>query len=1166
MTLSTRDFPPTLVRDKRLKCFVYNANGRNLLNDGLSLFRCLSVFLFKTDARACTNNARKLREKYCNWIGIETQNLKTISIADIKNIERCFKTGIRLYESKNNTPSRYLHIQRHEFNGKSPFHNLPKNKIMNVYFHQKQHFCLITELKSLVGFYKCKTCYTLYPKKKFLTQHRKNCVGLQTTIVKSGEFHLREKNFEILQKLGINVPDPHRLNSIYFACVDIETKPTQLKSNFNTAKMTFCYRHDPIVISVATNIPEERSRLFVCNDSKNLEGVVRNFTKYLEQLRKKVIHLNFVRLKPIFGQLYGLKERVKNAGKTQRYHYVRIKNTIRHFAKYYSCLNILGFNSRSYDWRILSPVLFPILQQEYGGIRFMIKRQGRYDFFTTPGFRFGDVMNYLGQFCSLKDFCKSYGGKIPKKVFPFKLLKKGLKALKNMGMPKKKYFYSDLSGKSLLGDTEKTIDENYKKFTKQYKGNKCKNLYEWLLIYSDTDTKAMVKPIENMLQVYFEHNVDLLSSHPTIQSAVLPILMKFAPPNSNYIVPDKNTYQILRKSIRGGLSCIFCKYSEAHISPVHQNSKHKVKKILTLDSNSQYCGALCGESPVGPYLIRRKENEFRGELYGKSTLAIHWLNWQSRKYHSPIAHMGNTGEGVIFVKGRQYRADGIMDNQKWKTLFFYDGCTTHGHTKCGRTGDEISPISRKTYAEMLKETKMRNKNLTSAGYKIVVKNSCDFKTDIKNNRKLANFIKHSSLELPSKKTRMCESQVIKKIKQGKLFGFALVNVEVDKHSPKYDTIKQFPPIIRKLRVNREMLAPKLQKIALKRKILTRPKECLVGCMSGKNILFYTPVLKYIINKLDVKITKVHQVIEFAGGQKPFESFGKFVANGRRMGDKQNSSIITNVYKTFGSTCYGMFAYRADRARRIKIVPGDEAQKLIMSPRFISLTELTNDFVEIEMQQRKVKDCFPIQVAVATYELAKLNLLKFVYSFLFKYFDPKLFSILQTDTDSATIAFAKENFEDAVKPHKKEDYEKQKYKFLVDDSSKSRYDYFKREPLKFKVEQEGTCFVGLSSKCYFIGKGKTKSEQETVKVATKGVQKERNKSLLNKKSFLKALETHEGVEIENISFRTRPGQKHKDPHMYTAKVKKIGLQPFDSKRKYLPPDYVFSEPHDETLEY
>jgi hypothetical protein len=95
------------------------------------------------------------------------------------------------------------------------------------------------------------------------------------------------------------------------------------------------------------------------------------------------------------------------------------------------------------------------------------------------------------------------------------------------------------------------------------------------------------------------------------------------------------------------------------------------------------------------------------------------------------------------------------------------------------------------------------------------------------------------------------------------------------------------------------------------------------------------------------------------------------------------------------------------------------------------------------------------------------MLQFYYDCLDKYVDRSDFQYIEMDTDSAYLALSGAKLDDVIKPHMKEEYEKDKYNWFPNETTKELKAYNKRTPGLFKVEFEGNTMYALCSKLYFV---------------------------------------------------------------------------------------------------
>ncbi len=101
-----------------------------------------------------------------------------------------------------------------------------------------------------------------------------------------------------------------------------------------------------------------------------------------------------------------------------------------------------------------------------------------------------------------------------------------------------------------------------------------------------------------------------------------------------------------------------------------------------------------------------------------------------------------------------------------------------------------------------------------------------------------------------------------------------------------------------------------------------------------------------------------------------------------------------------------------------------------------------------------------------------------------------------DTDSNYFAFSEDSIEKFIKPHMREEYEKDKYNFLpsecgelhptfkVDGKAFTKAQYDERRPGLFKVETTKDKMISLCSKMYCA----SDITEEKIKFSCKGIQK------------------------------------------------------------------------------
>ena len=276
-----------------------------------------------------------------------------------------------------------------------------------------------------------------------------------------------------------------------------------------------------------------------------------------------------------------------------------------------------------------------------------------------------------------------------------------------------------------------------------------------------------------------------------------------------------------------------------------------------------------------------------------------------------------------------------------------------------------------------------------------------------------------------------------------------------------------------------------------------------------------------------------------------------VSDARRAGDADSAKkIIAETMKLIGNSGYGSLIMDKERHRDTLYTEGRGAAQLnINDPRFKKCTVITDNMYEMEMAKTKIRFDLPIQLGYHILQLAKLWMLQFRYDCLEEYCYVNDFEYLEMDTDSAYLSLAGKQFEDIVKPNKKQSlhYEKmgqcRDFEYTSEDGffprecCKRHKAYDKRTPGLFKMEAEGKAMIALCSKTYIL-----KKYDDEVKFSSKGL----NKAILKEPfpSFRHVLQTGQTKSSTNQGFRTW------DNTIYTYQQSKGGLSYFYCKREVM----------------
>ena len=140
-----------------------------------------------------------------------------------------------------------------------------------------------------------------------------------------------------------------------------------------------------------------------------------------------------------------------------------------------------------------------------------------------------------------------------------------------------------------------------------------------------------------------------------------------------------------------------------------------------------------------------------------------------------------------------------------------------------------------------------------------------------------------------------------------------------------------------------------------------------------------------------------------------------VVNDRRMADlNPEYTVRGETSKTMGNSAYGRTQMNKFAHTKVTFTKEINVPKLVASPFSKTMQEPNGDVYEIEKQKRKVLLDLPMQIGIAVYSYAKLRLIEF-WEFTNTYLMNDHYQLMECDTDSSYIAFAKNNIDECVKP-------------------------------------------------------------------------------------------------------------------------------------------------------
>jgi hypothetical protein len=359
--------------------------------------------------------------------------------------------------------------------------------------------------------------------------------------------------------------------------------------------------------------------------------------------------------------------------------------------------------------------------------------------------------------------------------------------------------------------------------------------------------------------------------------------------------------------------------------------------------------------------------------------------------------------------------------------------------------------------------------------------------------------------------------------------YGLLEVDLKVPEEKYEYFGEMPPIFKNIEYSEEEGGEYMKKVIRKTETKFSTSRKLIASLKATKITITSTLLKWLVGK-GVTVTKLYGVIP-AQEAKPFKDFVNWVSHERRKGDVDTTyAIIGEAAKLVGNSAYGRTGMNKNNFQKVRFCTETQFNRA-KNNYFFNDAEEYDGVYEVASRPRTVKQNMPIQVAFNVLNDAKLRMLEFYYDFIDKYIDRRDYQYIYMDTDSAYMALSANGINNLIKPEMREEFEREKDNWFPRTDTNENKAYDKRKPGLFKEEWSGDAMIALSSKTYYCS-----ALAGGDKVSCKGTQKDRNKDVLIKDSFKKALDDGTTIDCKNKGFRFI------DKTMKTYEQDKVGITP------------------------
>ncbi|MCP4652814.1 MAG: hypothetical protein GY858_05465 [Candidatus Omnitrophica bacterium] len=877
----------------------------------------------------------------------------------------------------------------------------------------------------------------------------------------------------------------------------------------------------PFLVAVASNVPYfEKAKLFWLDESPNY---IEDFIQYLIEISKAQTRILLAELRPL---ICFLKEK---ASFLKSY---KVKKIFSNFLSYISRLPVISYNGAGFDAKILREHVIPALIKIEGKIEFCTVRQGRYLLLQTRRLRFVDTLSYLGQgnFISYEKFLKSLDIPEAKLKMPYEFIR-SLDDLKYHGLPDLEYWCSTLRhGENVLGveyrafvkkmknlklsesealkklnlvEVPPSEQEELEYYRKMFSDYGCKTLRDWVGIYTACDVEPLVTACEKFANIFWTFaKCEIFHDYISLPGVSERIAFSKLQADTKIYIPSPIVYDLIRKNIMGGLSTIYVREAIKGVTKINEHiygdSAEFVGGITSFDMTNLY-GFAQNSVPSGPEILRYKIRsyipEFGCEKQKKNKMTELILSLLSWIFKKKVQTQWNSGEFSPILSTTRHRVDGYFAELGLGIEIFGHGGHACIYPTCKKFYDpeEIHPILK------IKNDDVRKRDFKRINYlsqffpgKIFVVYICQFEKEFQSPSGQFFSLYQKFLQIHPEWNilykKRTESQILREIFEGKIFGFVLADFECD------DSLKKktdmWPLFPKKVEIGREDTGEIMQKYLEASNLYANKRLQLIQSHFARQAFYSTSLVQFYL-EMGVKVSNVTLVVQY----QPTADLWEFVMWGANLrleaslSKNKNKEIFGSCAKLAVNSFFGFTIKNPLHYRTVKFVSETQLVSCMNEPRFFMHAErVEEDCFEVHMRKKVARYCSPAAIGMAILCNSKEHMLRAIYNVLYQ-INTRYWKIVLSDTDSLVIMHAQSTwseFEQKCVPEQNRAFfeaMKDKY-FLKEDVLKSKF-------IPGLLKREFACdyVIGLSPKCYVCAKFPPSLGVDLmiVKLCAKGVQ-------------------------------------------------------------------------------
>ncbi|KAL9953248.1 hypothetical protein ACROYT_G040634 [Oculina patagonica] len=423
----------------------------------------------------------------------------------------------------------------------------------------------------------CRKCYPQDRNKIIVRNDQTREDRFKATMKRTGWLRLR--GYRVVEawacevrKSFVDTPRAQTKSYPHAILYDFEAYGDNNQRKEPTPTLTIENAHVPISVSIGDTL--EREPTHICE--RDPAELVRKFMEELERRGKNIR----VQVRAKF-----MPKDVGLLPKAQR----------QKIEEWCNQVPVVGFNSGSYDLNLIKNNFADRLADTTGKVR-VAKNCNKIMFLLTQGFRFLDIINYLGPGTSYEKWVKAYGCEATKSWFPYEWFDSPEK-LDYPGLPDYLAWYSRLKNSFVLKLSE------WRACKKLFREKGMRTFADWLRYYNNLDVMPGLEALQKMKAFYTEKGIDIFKDAVSIPGVSLHYLLRGAVERgAEMYSPGEQAYEMLKGAVVGGPSIVFTRYHEAGVTKIrdHQfENANFCKNIVGYDANALYLSTMLEDMPCG---------------------------------------------------------------------------------------------------------------------------------------------------------------------------------------------------------------------------------------------------------------------------------------------------------------------------------------------------------------------------------------------------------------------------------------------------------------------------------------------------------------------------------------------------------------------------------------